>query len=161
MRVVLSITERQDKMKNYNKYELYAEESRVWDSDYDYNARNHEAVYKFATEILKLDKADREIFGVLCLNSQLDIIGYNEASKGNLTSTLATPREIFKLAIMQNAYAIIALHQHPSGDSTPSEADLKTTRSLVKAGKLLEIPLLDHLVIGHNSYFSFAEEGLI
>jgi DNA repair protein RadC len=82
-------------------------------------------------------------------------------SKGILNSSLVTPREIFKSAILQNAAAIILYHNHPSGNCEPSAEDIQITKHLVESGKLLGIAVHDHIVFGENSYISFAECSLL
>lgn len=80
---------------------------------------------------------------------------------GILNSALVHPREVFKQAIRKNAHAIILVHNHPSGDPEPSDEDHQITETMTKAGKLLGIPVLDHVVVGDKKYFSFSEEGKI
>lgn len=89
-----------------------------------------------------------ETMVVLNLNARRRIIHHNIVSNGILDTLLAHAREIFKTAIVGNASAIIVMHNHPSGDPSPSEADIKVTRDLVRAGQLLKIELLDHVIVG-------------
>jgi DNA repair protein RadC len=102
---------------------------------------------------------DREEMIVVLLDAKHRINGINSVSIGSLTLSIVHPREIFKAAILANSSAIIAVHNHPSGDPTPSGEDLALTKRLKNAGEILGIPLLDHLVIGFNSYNSFADNG--
>ncbi len=97
---------------------------------------------------------DKEHFMVIHLNSKNKVLRSEIVSIGIINSSLAHPREIFKSAIKENAYAIILAHNHPSGDPTPSEEDKAITEQLIHAGKLIGIPLLDHIVIGKENYFS-------
>jgi len=101
-----------------------------------------------------LKKADREQFYVLHLNSKHRLIAMEMISMGSLTSAVIHPREVFKGAILNNSHAIICVHNHPSGDSTPSKADKIITRRLRSAGVLLGIHMLEHLVIGDHGYSS-------
>jgi DNA repair protein RadC len=80
---------------------------------------------------------------------------------GGVSGTLADPKIIFSSALKTNCSSIILVHNHPSGNLRPSQADLKLTNNLVQAGKYLEIPVLDHLVISRESYYSMSDEGLI
>jgi len=80
---------------------------------------------------------------------------------GTLTGSAVYPRDIMTLALEKSAAAIVFVHNHPSGDPTPSPEDRQLTRQLVWAAKLLTIQVLDHIVIGHNTYYSFADEGLV
>ena len=100
-----------------------------------------------------------EVFGILCLTTKHRVICWHEVGRGSLDSVIVMPREVFKPAIMTNAAAIIGGHCHPSGDANPSPEDLIVTHRLVQAGVLLGIELLDHIIIGDGSYFSFREMG--
>jgi len=98
-----------------------------------------------------------EVFAILCLTTQHRVIAYHEVGRGTLDSVLVHPREVFRGALLANAAAIVASHVHPSGDPTPSPDDLEITRRLAAAGELLGIPVLDHIIIGDGSYYSFKE----
>ncbi|PYI82420.1 MAG: hypothetical protein DME26_17715 [Verrucomicrobia bacterium] len=89
-----------------------------------------------------------ENFQVVLVNTRRKLIRVEEISQGTLDTILVHPREVFKSAISCNAAAVILVHNHPSGDPTPSEADIKVTRDLIRAGQLLKIDVLDHLIIG-------------
>lgn len=111
---------------------------------------------------------DVESFWVLCLDRKNRLIKRIEVTKGTATSCLAHPREIFKQAIQLNASAIIAVHNHPSGDPAPSRADIQVTRQLREAAKVIGIELLDHIIVGQRGrdpqgigHYSFNEAGLI
>ncbi|MDF0668780.1 MAG: JAB domain-containing protein [Nitrospira sp.] len=102
---------------------------------------------------------DREQFLVCCLDAKHGIIGVNIVSIGSLTVSIVHVREVFKPAILLNACAIIAAHNHPSGDPTPSQEDRALTTRLREAGDLLGIRLLDHLILGDDRHYSFADQG--
>jgi DNA repair protein RadC len=102
-----------------------------------------------------------EQFKVLLLNRSNKAIGIFEASSGSVTGTVADPKLIFASAIKANACGLIIAHNHPSGNLVASQADIALTRKIKEGGKLLEIPLLDHLIITTESYFSFADEGML
>ncbi|NPV81532.1 MAG: DNA repair protein RadC [Firmicutes bacterium] len=104
---------------------------------------------------------DREIFSVLLLNTKNQLIGANIVSVGNLNSSLVHPREVFKPAILANAFEVILVHNHPSGDPTPSRADIEITRRMIQAGDLLDIKVVDHVIIAEDRYVSMREKGLI
>jgi DNA repair protein RadC len=89
-----------------------------------------------------------ETFQVIILSTRRKIQGHFLVSTGTLDTILVHPREVFRPAIVANAAAIVLVHNHPSGDSTPSEADIKVTRDLIRAGQLVKIEVLDHLVMG-------------
>jgi DNA repair protein RadC len=110
--------------------------------------------------------ADVENFTVLLLNTRRRVIGHVIISSGTLDTLLVHPREVFKAAILANAAAVILLHNHPSGDPMPSEADVKVTRDLIRAGQILKIEVLDHVVMGikdeianNKGYCSLREMG--
>jgi DNA repair protein RadC len=106
-----------------------------------------------------------ETFQVLLLNTRRRLIRVEEISNGTLDTILVSPREVFKSAIAANAAAILLAHNHPSGDPTPSEADIKVTRDLIRAGQLLKIEVLDHVILGRatkerpKDYASLRELG--
>lgn len=110
-----------------------------------------------------LETADREHFIVLMLNTKNRVIGINTVSIGSLNASIVHPRECFKAAIIHNAHSIILVHNHPSGDPTPSREDIDITRRLAEAGKILGIEVLDHVIIGDGSgrYASLKEQGAI
>src|SRR5262245_62151822 len=96
--------------------------------------------------------ADAECFVVLLLNTRRRIKGHVLVSTGTLDTILVHPREVFRTAIVANASAVVLMHNHPSGESEPSEADIKVTRDLIRAGKLLKIEVLDHVIVGENRH---------
>ncbi len=89
-----------------------------------------------------------ESFYVLMLSTRRKITGYTLVSTGTLDTILVHPREVFRPAIVSSASAIVLIHNHPSGDPSPSEADIKVTRDLIRAGQLLKIDVLDHIIMG-------------
>ena len=103
----------------------------------------------------------REVFKVLLLNRKNELIADHDVFYGSLTGSAVYPREIITLALEKKAAAMVFVHNHPSGDPKPSKEDEKLTRDLVWASQLLMIQVLDHVIIGHNTYYSFADEGLI
>lgn len=101
-----------------------------------------------------------EQFWVLLLNRANEVIKPHQISIGGVAGTVADPKIIFKAALEYLASAIILVHNHPSGNLTPSQADKELTKKVKEAGKMLDIPVLDHLIFGDNGYFSFADEGI-
>ncbi len=118
-----------------------------------------------AAELLRqyLGEVDREHFVVILLDRKNAPIGINTVSIGSLTASVVHMRETFKAAILANAAAILCGHNHVSGDPEPSREDRALTQQLVKAGTLLGIPVVDHVVLGDGTlaYFSFADHGLL
>ena len=100
-----------------------------------------------------------ECFAVLLLNTRRRVKGHHLVSIGTLDTILVHPREVFRLAIITAAAAVVLAHNHPSGESTPSEADIKVTRDLIRAGQLLKIEVLDHVIMGTPNHSSLRELG--
>lgn len=105
--------------------------------------------------------ARQEAMKLLLLNTKARLIGETDISKGTVNSAVISPRELFVEALQKNAVSIILLHNHPSGDPTPSKEDVLITRRIKDAGMLIGIELLDHIIIGNNCYISMREKGLI
>jgi DNA repair protein RadC len=103
--------------------------------------------------------SDRERFLTLMLNGKNKLLAIEEVSIGSLSSSIVHPREVFKAAILANAAALICAHNHPSGDPTPSPEDRRITERLRSASEVVGISLLDHVVIGNPTFYSFAENG--
>jgi len=110
---------------------------------------NPEAVMAFMRESNRLKTV--ESFQVLLLNTRKRLIRVDEISEGTLDTLLVHPRDVFRAAIAANAAGVVLVHNHPSGDPTPSEADIKVTRDLIRAGQLLKIEVADHVIIGRAS----------
>jgi DNA repair protein RadC len=100
-----------------------------------------------------------ECFVVLILNTRRRVKGHYLVSIGIMDQVLVHAREVFRLALMASAGAIILMHNHPSGEPTPSEADIRVTRDLIKAGRLLKVEILDHVIVGNPAYSSLRELG--
>ncbi len=114
-------------------------------------------VYNYFHDLLKDEK--QEHFYALYLDNKKKVISKKLLYVGTINGSVAHPREIFKMAYLVSASFIICVHNHPSGDPTPSKEDSIFTSNLIEIGKLNNIPILDHIVIGNNSYYSFFEEG--
>ncbi len=115
-------------------------------------------VFEYLRE--KIGREKQEHFAILCLDTRNNLI-VNAVSKGTLNASLVHPREVFNLAILNHSSHVIVTHNHPSGDSSPSEEDINTTKRLVEAGKILGISVVDHIIVTKDSYSSLKEEGLI
>lgn len=110
-----------------------------------------DGIYKLM-QMLHADAQLEEHMWVVHLNSSQKITGVTEASIGGLCQTAANPSEVFRTAILSGAAAIVVVHNHPSGDTTPSPEDFTATRKLVEAGRIIGIPVVDHLVIGDEGF---------
>lgn len=108
-----------------------------------------------------LDDVDREQLIVCCLNTKNQPTAINIVSVGSLNSSIVHPREVFKPAILSNSASIILFHNHPSGDPAPSKEDIYITERIKESGNILGIKLIDHIIIGDDSYCSLKERGLI
>jgi DNA repair protein RadC len=102
---------------------------------------------------------ERECFVVLILNTRRRVRGHHFVSIGTHDSLLVHPREIFRVAIVAAGAAIVLMHNHPSGEPQPSDADIKVTRDLIRAGELLKIEVLDHVIVGNPNHCSLRELG--
>jgi DNA repair protein RadC len=122
-----------------------------------------EAIADLCSEMRFLD---REFLRVVLLNAKQQLIKVATVSQGSVNESLGHPREVFKPVITHSAYSFILVHNHPSGDPSPSEADLRLTRRILEASRILLLQLVDHVIIGapapgRSSYFSFKEAGVI
>ncbi len=109
----------------------------------------------------QLSDLNTEEFWIVALNRANKVLNKIKISSGGISGTVADTRIIFKEAIDHLASAVILVHNHPSGNLKPSQADISLTKKLSEAGKVMDIPILDHLIVAENSYFSFADEGLL
>ena len=118
-------------------------------------------VYDWFRRIWSSQIDTREEMYVLYLNRNNQILGYHQLSMGGINGTVADVRLLYSVALKSLASAVILAHNHPSGNLQPSNADIELTNNFKKAGELLNINLLDHLIISTDSYYSFADEGML
>ena len=116
-------------------------------------------MYKIFSQYLS--DLQTEEFWAIFLNQKNHVIYKTQISKGGISGTLVDVRVIFRIAIEHFATSVVVAHNHPTGNLNPSQADISITRRIKEAGDLLDIKLLDHLIIGENSFFSFSEQGLL
>jgi len=121
--------------------------------------RSAEDVYRHFRD--GLEKEKRELFYVVLLNNKNKKIRDVKISEGSLTASLVHPREVYNPVIRESAAAVIFVHNHPSGDPAPSPEDIEITRRLKEVGEVMGVRVLDHVVIGHDRYFSFSDRGLL
>ncbi|WP_211205290.1 RadC family protein [Pseudothermotoga thermarum] len=119
---------------------------------------NPESIYQFCHDMRFYEK---EVLRVICLDSKLKMVFHRDLTEGTNNQTLFHPREVFRIAIRSNCNFIVLVHNHPSGDPTPSFEDRISTDKIVAAGEIIGIPVLDHVVVGSESFFSFRENGLL
>lgn len=103
----------------------------------------------------------KEHFAIIVLNIKNHIVNISDISTGSLTASIVAPREVFKEAIRYSAASIILAHNHPSGNTRPSREDIAVTKRLTEVGTVMDIPVLDHIIIGHDAWLSLKEEGLM
>jgi len=118
--------------------------------------KSPEDVYGFMRD---LRESDRERFYSLHLDNRNSVVGCEEVSCGSAETSLVSPRELFKSAILSSSKSLIIVHNHPSGNPEPSDDDIRITKKLYDCGELLGIGLLDSIIIGRDSYYSFKEKG--
>lgn len=122
--------------------------------------RSPENVDELARGFLRLHEESEEYLYMICMNVKNKIIGVFEISHGNVNSSIFSVREILQKALLANAVSIIVMHNHPSGDPSPSREDIKVTERLGEAAKLVGIELLDHIIVG-DKYCSLKEKGYL
>ena len=108
---------------------------------------------------LRLHERSEEYLYMVCTNNKLVVTGIFELSHGNVNSSIMSVREILQKALLANAVSIFIMHNHPSGDPTPSNEDIQVTKRLVEAGDIVGVQVLDHLIIGRPGYVSLKEKG--
>jgi DNA repair protein RadC len=127
----------------------------------DRKMNSPEKVARFARDFLRMHEQTEEYMYMLCANTKLDMTSVFEISHGNVNSSVAGIREIFQKALLANAVSIFIMHNHPSGDPTPSVQDIEVTKRAVKAGEIVGVQLLDHIIIGRPGYTSLKEKGYV
>lgn len=137
----------------------YNNEQALKDKQKTKTVLSAEDVYKLVKSRLK--NYTKEHFFVLSFDTRSKLLGMDEVSVGTLNANLVHPRETFEAAIHRHGAQVIIVHNHPSGDSDPSEDDLIITKRLIESGKILDIEVTDHIVVGRNNHFSFKDKGLI
>ncbi|MBP1931464.1 RadC family protein [Ammoniphilus resinae] len=123
------------------------------------SVRSPEDAYKLVKEFLA--DADREVFVVTCLDTKNQPTAINICHVGSLNSSIVHPREVMKAAILSNSASILVAHNHPSSDPTPSKEDIEVTKRLMKAGEIIGIDVLDHLIVGNERFISLKEKGYL
>jgi DNA repair protein RadC len=149
-------------MKEYTKYKLQLIAEETITTEREYVIKSTKDVADFLKDICQLHLCPEENFVQIVMNAKGKVIGWKTVAIGELSSCIVHPREVFKFAIATNGFAVIIAHNHPSGDPTPSNEDVRVTKRLKDAGELLGIPVMDSMVIGEgNSYVSLKGEGLV
>lgn len=132
----------------------------VREKELEYQVESTTDCAELIEKVFKPYEKPEEHLWLVCLNNKKDVVGLHEVSRGGLCCTVAGSSEIYKRALLNNAYAVILAHNHPSGDCEPSQEDMSTTRRLSEAGQLLGIKFLDHIVFGGDTWVSMKAAGL-
>lgn len=149
-------------MINLNKYSLRLVKEQGGRYDFENKKiSSPETASRIIREVFEMEERAEEIFVMLTLDTKHQVTGLFLISQGTLNGTYVHPREIYKRALLNNAASIVIAHNHPSGDLTPSKEDIEITKRLYEVGKIIGIELLDHLILGSNSFTSFKKKGLI
>ena len=148
-------------MKKTQEYKIAVVREVYVSSDNATCPKEIETYWREAIETAPWYDCDKEHLVAIHVNTKRKITGYDLVSIGSLSETTAHPREIFRKAIMRSASVLIIVHNHPSGDPSPSDADIRLTRKIAKAGNLLSVELLDSIIIGHKSHQSLRELGYL
>ncbi|PUU88754.1 MAG: DNA repair protein RadC [Halanaerobium sp.] len=149
-------------MVNIQKFSLRVVKENGGRYDIDKTINNPIAARNLFIEVAELDKRAEEVFVMATIDVRNKVTGLFEVSTGTLNSSLVTPREVFKRAILQNAAGIVLGHNHPSGNIDASNDDIQITKNLVKSGKILGVNVVDHIIVGNEgNYSSMKEENHI
>lgn len=154
----MRITQYKTKLTEDKKVTLEKERSKNC-PQIDKVVNSPDKVLQVARDFLRMHEDSEEYAYMLCLNTKCVLTSVFQISHGTVNGAMMGAREIFQKALLANAVSIIVMHNHPSGDCTPSMEDVKVTERLVKAGELIGIQLLDHVIVGGDSYYSLKANG--
>lgn len=151
------------RINHVNHQPLHLKQHRVTRFRYDLDLQitNPQTCHHLLDLLLDLKREPVEKFGIISLNTKHKPTGLHILGQGSLESVIVEPREVYKAAMINNAYAIIAFHNHPSGDPEPSVWDIAITKRLKDVGEILNIRLIDHIIIGEGKFVSMKEEKLL
>lgn len=129
--------------------------------DVDRKMNSPEKVDRLGRYALRIHEETEEYLYMICINTKLDVTSVFELSHGNVNSSVVGIREMFQKALLANAVNVIVMHNHPSGDCTPSKEYVAVTKRMVEAGRLIGVEVLDHLIIGNDKFCSLKEKGYL
>lgn len=144
-----------------DKKAVLEKEVCVYRPDIERKMSGPDKVCKLAKGYLHMDELAEEYLYMICMNVKLEMTSLFEISHGTVNSSVVGVREVFQKALLANAVNIIMIHNHPSGDCTPSREDINITKRLVDAGELLGVSVLDHIIVVGDGYCSLKEKGFI
>lgn len=146
---------------NFYTVQLVKEKAKLYDIA-DKTVYSPEDAHHLVNEFLDLQNRTKEHFVIFTLSTKNEVLGVHTIHVGCLNASIVHPREVFQQALLNNAAYIIAFHNHPSGDPTPSEEDIDVTKRLAEVGKIIGIELIDHIVVGRDDRFvSLKEKGYV
>ena len=140
------------------KYRVALVKESAHKYDVPTSLNNPEKVVKYADSILNFNTLAKENFVLVPVDNKLKPLGVFVLTIGTVDASIVSSRDVFQAALLCNASRIFVLHNHPSGDSTPSAEDKQVTQKLKKAGELMNIPLLDHIIVGDDNYYSIVSD---
>jgi DNA repair protein RadC len=152
--------ERKAMKKSAGKYAYSLKTERVKEKDFPYAGEQISSTSELLNFVHKLQDSDIEKFLILHLDAQNQLVCV-QIMQGTVNQAIVYPREVFKHALLSSACAVILVHNHPSGHSKPSDADIRLTKTIQEGAKLFDILVHDHLIIGGERFFSFREEGMM
>ena len=144
---------------NIYSVQLVKESAKVY--DVDRRIKSPDDAHAVIERVMGLSSKTKEHLVMMSLNTKNDVIGIHTIHIGTVNSSIVHPREILQQAILNNATSFMIFHNHPSGDPTPSPQDIAVTRQIARAGELLNVFLVDHIIIGDHTYISLKERGYI
>lgn len=149
-------------MKRINVYSvrLVKEKGGLYDLESKKVRSPQDAVHIINT-VLDMPSLPKEHFVIATLNTKNEVMGIHTIHVGTVNASLVNPRDVYQQALLNNATSVIAFHNHPSGDPSPSREDIEVTERLVSAGKLIGVDLMDHIIIGSPKFVSLKEKGYV
>lgn len=148
------------KRVNFYSVRLVKESGKLYDIEEPLkNIVSPSSAFTIINELLDMENMTKEHFVILTLGTKNNILGCHIVHVGALNSSIVHPREVFQLALLNNAATIMCFHNHPSGDSFPSREDINVTKRLKEAGLIIGINLLDHIIVGRGEFTSLKEKG--
>lgn len=143
-----------------NKRVVLEKEVSINYPDLTSSIKSPDDVVNVGKGFMRIHEEPEEYMYMICMNTKNKVIGVFEISHGSVNASIVNPREVFQKALLANAVSIILIHNHPSGDPTPSREDIEVTKRLIDAGKIVGVQVLDHIIIG-DQYSSLKEKGYV
>lgn len=143
-----------------NKRVVLEKEVSINYPDLTSSIKSPDDVVNVGKGFMRIHEEPEEYMYMICMNTKNRVIGVFEISHGSVNASIVNPREVFQKALLANAVSIILIHNHPSGDPTPSNEDIQVTKRLIEAGKIVGVEVLDHIIIG-DRYSSLKEKGYV